>query len=204
MPSAIYTKLKRDETGRALCRWCEKPVPKGRRTFCGEDCVHEWNIRTDPAYARRQVHKRDHGVCSVCHIDTDRLQRIADRLHTLAFGRTWKDGQFRSAWTRDDEEVHMMPFRSHERRHQQLEIMVTLLSLWAGHWVATSHWRGNISIRHLWEADHIVPVIEGGGECGLENLRTVCLRCHKDATKKLAARRARAKRPQQELFGETP
>lgn len=51
----------------------------------------------------------------------------------------------------------------------------------------------------LWEADHIVPVIEGGGCCGLENLRTLCLACHARETKALAGRRARAKRAQLEF-----
>ncbi len=36
--------------------------------------------------------------------------------------------------------------------------------------------------RHLWDADHIVPVAEGGGECGLSNMRTLCLKCHGKAT----------------------
>ena len=42
-----------------------------------------------------------------------------------------------------------------------------------------------------WEADHIVPVIEGGGCCGLDNYRTLCLRCHKADTAALARSRAR-------------
>jgi hypothetical protein len=33
--------------------------------------------------------------------------------------------------------------------------------------------------RHLWDADHILPVAEGGGECGLTNMRTLCLLCHR-------------------------
>jgi 5-methylcytosine-specific restriction enzyme A len=41
-----------------------------------------------------------------------------------------------------------------------------------------------------WDMDHIVPVIEGGGGCGLENLRTLCIPCHKKETASLAARRA--------------
>ena len=48
--------------------------------------------------------------------------------------------------------------------------------------------------RTCWEADHIVPVIEGGGCCGLSNLRTLCLMCHKNETKELAGRRAQAER----------
>lgn len=45
-----------------------------------------------------------------------------------------------------------------------------------------------------WEADHIVPVIEGGGLCGVDGYRTMCLACHKSETKALAARRAERRR----------
>jgi 5-methylcytosine-specific restriction protein A len=41
-----------------------------------------------------------------------------------------------------------------------------------------------------WQADHIVPVVEGGGSCGLDNLRTLCTECHKRETAKLRARLA--------------
>ena len=44
--------------------------------------------------------------------------------------------------------------------------------------------------RHLWDADHVVPVVEGGGECDLSNMRTLCLKCHREATASLRARRA--------------
>jgi len=186
-PSAIYTQLKRDETGRALCRWCETPVPKGRRTFCGQDCVREWNIRTDPGYARRQVELRDHGVCAVCGLDTDRLKRIADHLWSIGYTTSWQ--------------FHGRPHPSAERRKEQFAIMLAILSMWAGHSMRVSVWDGNNRLRrHLWEADHIVPVCEGGGEAALDGYRTLCLRCHKDATKALAARRALARRPQQEMF----
>ena len=43
--------------------------------------------------------------------------------------------------------------------------------------------------RHLWDADHIVPVAEGGGECDLANMRTLCLKCHFAATAALLRRR---------------
>jgi 5-methylcytosine-specific restriction endonuclease McrA len=36
--------------------------------------------------------------------------------------------------------------------------------------------------RSLWDADHVRPVAEGGGECDLDNLRTLCLCCHREAT----------------------
>lgn len=40
----------------------------------------------------------------------------------------------------------------------------------------------------LWDADHILPVADGGGECGLDNLRTLCLRCHRRVTAQWRAR----------------
>ena len=46
------------------------------------------------------------------------------------------------------------------------------------------------SWKRLWEADHIIPVCEGGGCCGLENYQTLCLRCHKAETKALKKRLA--------------
>jgi 5-methylcytosine-specific restriction protein A len=44
----------------------------------------------------------------------------------------------------------------------------------------------------LWDADHIAPVAEGGGECDLSNIRTLCLRCHRKATAELRQRLRRA------------
>jgi 5-methylcytosine-specific restriction protein A len=44
------------------------------------------------------------------------------------------------------------------------------------------------SRRSLWDADHILPVAEGGGQCDLDNLRTLCLLCHREETAHLRAR----------------
>ena len=55
-----------------------------------------------------------------------------------------------------------------------------LLALWGVRSVAAR--------RSLWDADHILPVAEGGGECDLGNLRTLCLPCHREATAALRLR----------------
>ncbi|PKA50317.1 hypothetical protein AXF42_Ash013406 [Apostasia shenzhenica] len=36
---------------------------------------------------------------------------------------------------------------------------------------------------NAWHADHIVPVFRGGGECKVENMRTLCVVCHAEVTK---------------------
>ena len=137
--------LARGPNGRGLCRWCSLEVPRGRFTFCSEYCVHEWKLRTQPAYLRDQVLARDRGLCAVCGINA------------LAALRQLR--------------------RSRGSRRQDLLL----------HWGMRSLHR-----KSLWDADHILPVSEGGGECDLDNIRTLCLRCHHTATAELRER-SRAK-----------
>lgn len=47
-----------------------------------------------------------------------------------------------------------------------------------------------VSRKSLWDADHILAVAEGGGECDLDNLRTLCLICHRAVTAELRKRLA--------------
>jgi 5-methylcytosine-specific restriction enzyme A len=115
-------------------------VPKGRRTFCSDSCVHEWRLRTDPAYLRDRVLARDRGICAACGLDA------------LEFYRRFQ----------------LIPARKRKALRSQLDI----------------HAR-----RHsFWDADHILPVAEGGGECDLSNLQTLCLWCHQEHTARLRRR----------------
>lgn len=49
----------------------------------------------------------------------------------------------------------------------------------------------------FWDADHVVPVVQDGGGCGLDNYRTLCIPCHKQVTsslrKQLAAERKQSR-----------
>lgn len=47
--------------------------------------------------------------------------------------------------------------------------------------------------KSLWQADHRVPVDFGGGECGLDNIQTLCTKCHKLKTGRQAARGAKVR-----------
>ncbi|WAR19042.1 ZRAB3-like protein [Mya arenaria] len=46
----------------------------------------------------------------------------------------------------------------------------------------------------FWHADHIVPVWQGGGQCDIDNLRTLCVCCHNKVTAKQAGQRANVRR----------
>ena len=108
----------RDAEGRPICRWCRGPVERPRRTFCSEPCVHEWKIRSSPWYVRREVKKRDKGICRLCGLDVLKAHREWGRRKPPASDRA-----------------------------------------------ARRQWRAE---RPRWEADHIVPVADGGGESILE------------------------------------
>jgi len=133
--------LPRGPHGRALCRWCSLEVHPRPFTFCSEFCVHEWKLRSQPAYLREQVFLRDKGVCAGCGIDT------AKEFRALRYARGVRRRQLTARWG-----------------------------------------LGKRIRKSLWDADHILPVAEGGGECDLNNLRTLCLLCHKDATRQLRIR----------------
>lgn len=84
--------LRRDpETGQAICRhWdCTKPVGKGRRSWCGPECVHDALMQSNQAYARSMVEKRDHGICAVCGTDTKEIRKqMASYRGILSWART--------------------------------------------------------------------------------------------------------------------
>jgi 5-methylcytosine-specific restriction endonuclease McrA len=40
----------------------------------------------------------------------------------------------------------------------------------------------------FWDADHIKEVCRGGGLCGLENLQTLCVLCHRKKTRELRSK----------------
>ncbi|KAL2479170.1 SNF2 domain-containing protein [Forsythia ovata] len=46
---------------------------------------------------------------------------------------------------------------------------------------------------NAWHADHIIPVYRGGGECKLENMRTLCVACHADVTAEQCAERRKTR-----------
>lgn len=151
MKGAWGRPIKKDSEGRNLCRWCEKPVPPPKITFCGPDCVHEWRLRTSGSYVRSCVRKRDREICAFCKLDCKKLRvELRQLYHTDKI-----------VWAKRIEDLKIPKHRR---------------------------------FRSLWDADHIKPVCEGGGLCGLENIRTLCWACHRGVTNTLLAKRRAIKK----------
>ena len=125
---------------------------------------------SDSAYIREHVFRRDQGVCELCGLDTVLLERVLGRFM-----------------------VSISPYPRTLRR--------TYLDERGYDWVLFGRdgWQGlgggwAVKFRSLWEVDHKVPVVEGGGECGMDNLRTLCRGCHKRETAALRKRLSIAKK----------
>lgn len=174
--------------GRRTCRWCGKECEPPRRTWCSDDCVNEYLIRSSGSAVRAQVFRRDHGVCALCGLDCFELEAELERIDQMNIRNLYL-GQ---------------TFIPETERRAVLDGWRCFSEWWLGKEVKAELHRlrkqyGFPAKRSLWESDHITPVVEGGGLCGLDNYRTLCLKCHKRETKALAGRRAMAKRPQMEI-----
>lgn len=160
-------RIARLDAPKGYCRGCQQPVPKGRRRWCSDRCVKAALIKLDPKVARLRVEQRDHGVCARCGFDAKQAERLLRVLQSRALGSRYP--------------VERLPERD------AADALSWVAKIWG---VRADRWH----IGHLWEADHIVPVVEGGGACELENYRTLCILCHRIETKHLAARRAARRR----------
>lgn len=172
--------VERDAEGYPLCRQCKKSIRTGKRpkqrTFCGNpECLHLWKLRSDTNYQAEHVLERDKGVCVLCGVDCLALLEELKLLQTReARARYGADKYVPASYAA----VRPVSFPEFHERCDALGL--------------PRHHRA--LGRRLWEMDHTVPVIEGGGSCGLENLRTLCWACHRKETAALAARRAEARR----------
>lgn len=140
-------------------------------------------------YVRNLLFERDHGVCAMCGVDAERAQNRAEitnvwhwcRKHDRV--RCWHD---RHRWNVPVPQWIISKFQWHHPRIQSA-IKARRERMKAEGWDV--HRR-----QSWWEADHIVPVVDGGGQCGIENYRTLCIRCHRKVTRELRARLAQKRK----------
>lgn len=149
------------------CRRCGKPC-EGRLSWHPE-CVHLHKLAYWQGYAAAQLWQSRPHVCVGCWINLDVLKELCWAAIKTPEGRTIWDSDYRGWRTYGSGAVAMLNVLLRENG----------FNAWP---------------RSLWEADHIVPRVEGGSELGLDNLRILCVPCHKAETRKLAQRRARARR----------
>lgn len=170
-----------------MCRWCGEPAPKGRYKWCSQDCVDQYMITADSGYARQAVERRDHGICALCGLDTRAVAKSINRqikrhregdgdrlMSSIGISPARRTSQWRGG---DRYPWAFNPWTIPRHKRIQMEQGREIID--------------GVKAGDLYDIDHIVPVCEGGGCCGLDNLRTLCLFCHKKETAKLAKRRTK-------------
>lgn len=178
----------KDSLGRRLCRWCGALVERPRLSWCGDACVKEYKeaiALTTSEGQREYLDDRERGVCQSCELDTDRLLARMRRAYRLLmhFERVPRQGR------------NTPPYRQ-QRKHAMV-----LIGRVVGRRIGREP--GKLSIdRTWWEADHITPLIEGGTHTG-DNLRTLCIWCHREETAALARRRTEDSRQEKLALGES-
>jgi 5-methylcytosine-specific restriction endonuclease McrA len=121
-------------------------------------------------WCRIEVPRGRRTFCGAPCVHAWRLRTSASYLRQQVLAR---DHGLCARCTVDTLAAHRLICRARGERLQRL------LSLWG---------LRRLDRKSLWDADHIVPVAEGGGECDLDNLRTLCVHCHRVVTRALRDR----------------
>jgi 5-methylcytosine-specific restriction enzyme A len=162
--------IRKDSHGYYLCRLCQRACPDSRTRWCSEACLRRYLIESQGSFVREQLFKRDRGICAECGVDAARMDFALsdlkeDLLHPLLMS------------------IHPMiveTLRAEGWRNVKLR--------------GKGSYADAIEFTSCWEAHHHQAVAEGGGECGLENYRTLCFICHKNLSAKQARERAEQRR----------
>ena len=146
------------------CRRCNTPMLYGIKGAFHTYCLHEYRMEVSWRYVCQQVYARDVGVCAECGLRTCRVERAAITMNVEQFLRHGRPSTYYSG----QEDIRLQGNR-------------WLLRLGFRPW------------ERLWQVDHVLPKTQGGSDA-LDNLRTLCVPCHKHFTAWLAEWRAQQRR----------
>jgi len=142
-------------------------------------------VRSNPTVARFHVEKRDRGICRDCGLDTLELAKAVKAAIEEQYSR----------WRADNPHVGRYRPRVARRAAGSAKVFVedyarpAIEALLSPHGLSSWWWR-----KSFWDADHLLEVSRGGGECGLSNLATRCCACHAKRTVRQARARAERRR----------
>ncbi|XP_040382387.1 DNA annealing helicase and endonuclease ZRANB3 isoform X2 [Oryza brachyantha] len=160
-----------------LCKLCQEPcngeIAKSPEyfedLFCGLSCFEVYRSRTSNRFLRKELFEVEHGICSKCNLDCQKLVK------------------------------HIKPLCKEKRAEYIRNVAPNI----AGRSKLLDKLVREPSEGNAWHADHIVPVYRGGGECTLENLRTLCVACHYEVTRAQQKERKELTKRAKELLKNT-
>lgn len=152
-----------------ICRWCDQPVlnteGKPRRSSWHPECVTAFKLIHWPAETRKAIYDRDHGICARCGVDSESRRRMwLDTWQLWSWlARKYFEDQYRNGG---------LQITSWGNFSDIVRKAVDLALKEAG----STHAEPT-----PWQHDHIRPLIEANGDIAfwqLDNIQTLCTRCH--------------------------
>ena len=146
------------------CAWCAENLPSTslargvQATYCSQKCVDEGRLKRGGMFSSSRVREQ---IFALEGGVCCRCRRNAHALYTRLFG------------LQPSERLNVLAHANWGLPKSSTALERLLQHPTEG---------------DFWQADHIVPVIEGGGGCDLGNLQTLCTPCHRIETGKLRAR----------------
>ncbi len=158
-------------------------------------------IANNAQHVRMRLRERDKEVCAKCGRDVARAMRRAYHGEgRWGLFKRWEPNERRwrlyrpamKMWSERKETLYRAWMAGWPKRIARLDrALKARLSR-----MESEGWPIHIG-SSWWEADHVVPVVEGGGQPKtLDAYRTLCWGCHLAETKALRARLAQRKREQ--------
>ncbi|MFH1133545.1 MAG: HNH endonuclease signature motif containing protein [Nanoarchaeota archaeon] len=85
-PRISDTPDKRDGHGNTCCRNCDRPVAAGRKHYCSQRCMEEFNRNHSWLFVRGDVLRRDHFRCSICQKRFRKAELEVDHIIPVRMG----------------------------------------------------------------------------------------------------------------------
>ena len=152
------------------------PEPSPAEKAEHDALLEKWRAETE---RRKVLREKDHrrmkivggyvpGRCRVCGLPVLKSDGSPNRRRMYHRGEAWESRNCLEEYSLAEFSSHTK-FRVWERDHGKCAACGRQCSDW---YKATD-----------WEADHIVPLVDGGG-FGMDNLQTLCKDCHRTKTAK--------------------
>eukprot|EP01023_Acetabularia_acetabulum_P020855 TRINITY_DN20895_c0_g1_i1.p1 TRINITY_DN20895_c0_g1~~TRINITY_DN20895_c0_g1_i1.p1 ORF type:complete len:222 (-),score=27.90 TRINITY_DN20895_c0_g1_i1:286-951(-) len=132
--------------------------------FCSAQCENNYYCKVSTNALRNSLFKLERGICCQCKADCNSMIKRIRRISKD--GLNWRERRLQII-------SEIAPKFLQSKYSNQLNKLITAAL------------DGN-----AWHADHIIPVYQEGGLCTVENMRTLCVPCHLDVTKKQIMERA--------------
>ncbi|OMJ16344.1 DNA annealing helicase and endonuclease ZRANB3 [Smittium culicis] len=157
----VANNLLRGPRSFCLCRYCGKETNSSYQTFCDKFCVQEFQYRTRPEEVRTKLLDRDAGICQICSFPAHEwYKKISNCNYEQAIKLLDSlESELSPAWRKKTN-------------------IIRDFSNWEKNLITGEESCKLLNSGMFWESAHILDVQYGGGGCGLEGYRLLCVPCH--------------------------